>query len=161
MPILHIQFSGQHKALDGTLSQVPSPIVLRDRGPCIQVTINIAETIAEQLVQQGKPVPPPVSGMALVDSGASSTCIDDGLAQRLGVPAIDVVQVSSASHAATLQNVYPIRIEVVGTGIKVNVPRAIGAALDPQGIIALIGRDFLQHCTLFYNGVTGEITLSI
>jgi predicted aspartyl protease len=134
---------------------------MRDRGPCVQITVTVAETIADQLVQQGKSVPQPVSGMALIDTGASATCIDDALAQRLGVPVIDVVQMSSASHAATSQNVYPIQIEVLGAGIKVNVPRAIGAALETQGIIALIGRDFLEHCTLFYNGITGEITLSI
>ncbi len=127
----------------------------------MQITVSVAETIVDQLVQQGKPVPQPVSGMAMIDTGASATCIDDALAQRLGVPAIDVVQVSSASHAATSQNVYPVQIEVVGANIRVDVPRAIGAALEPQGIVALIGRDFLQHCTLFYNGITGEITLSI
>lgn len=33
--------------------------------------------------------------------------------------------------------------------------------MAPQGLLALIGRDVLQHCTLLYNAVTGEITLSI
>jgi len=71
------------------------------------------------------------------------------------------VNVASASHASTQQNVYPIQIEVVGHPISIEAPNAIGAALAPQGLIALIGRDVLQHCTLFYNGITGEITLSI
>ena len=36
-----------------------------------------------------------------------------------------------------------------------------GAALEPQGLLALIGRDVLARCTLFYNGTTGEFTLAI
>lgn len=106
-------------------------------------------------------MPTPIAGMALIDTGASVTCVDESLAQQLQLPAIDVVQMMSASHAATQQNVYPVEIEIVGAAIRISVPRAIGASLAPQGIIALIGRDFLQHCTLFYNGVTGAITLSI
>jgi len=43
----------------------------------------------------------------------------------------------------------------------VDAPRAVGAALKAQGIVALIGRDVLQHCTLYYNGPAGQITLSI
>ena len=86
--------------------------------------------------------------MALVDTGASTTCIDDALARQLGLPVIDVVQMTSASHAGTEANVCPIQMEIVGSPIRVNVPRAIGANLAPQGIVALIGRDYLQHCTL-------------
>jgi hypothetical protein len=67
----------------------------------------------------------------------------------------------SASHPSTQQNVYPVEIEIVGAPIRISVPRAIGASLVPQGINALIGRDFLQHCTLFYSGFNGAITLAI
>jgi hypothetical protein len=43
----------------------------------------------------------------------------------------------------------------------INAERAIGAALAVQGYIALIGRDALINCTLFYNGPMGAFTLSI
>jgi hypothetical protein len=78
----------------------------------------------------------------------------------MGLPVIDVVQMMSASHAATPANVYPIQLQLIGTPIRVEITRAIGAELKGQGIIALIGRDFLANCTLFYNGVTGALTLS-
>ncbi len=91
---------------------------------------------------------------------AYCTCIDDAIAQQLGLPVIDVVQMTSASHANTQQNVYPAKITLMN-GINIDVPRAIGAALQAQNIIALIGRDFLQHCTIFYNGLTDAITLSL
>jgi predicted aspartyl protease len=111
-------------------------------------------------MQQGLAVPSPVPGLALIDTGASSTCIDDGVAQQLQLSAIDVVNMTSASHASTPQNIYPVQIEVVG-GIRIDVPRAVGANLVPQNLVALIGRDFLQQCTLFYNGPNGAITLAL
>lgn len=161
MPILHTQFSGQAKTQQGQVVQVPPAIVLLRQGPCVQVSIGLAQSIANQLLQQGKTLPKPISGIALIDTGATSTCIDDAAAQQLQLPVVNVVNVASASHASTQQNVYPIQIEVVGLPISIEAPNAIGAALTPQGLLALIGRDVLQHCTLFYNGITGEITLSI
>ncbi len=161
MPILHIQFSGQATTPQGQLVQVPPAIILLRQGPCVQVSIGLAQSIANQLLQQGKTLPKPISGTALIDTGATSTCIDDAAAQRLRLPVVNVVRVASASHASTEQNVYPIQIEVVGLPISIEAPGAIGAALAPQGLLALIGRDVLQHCTLFYNGITGEITLSV
>ncbi len=135
-------------------------MALLNQGPTVQVVLSVAQAIAEQLMQQGLPVPAPVPGLAVIDTGASSTCIDDATAQRLQLPAIDVVNMTSASHASTQQNIYPVLIEVMG-GIRIDVPRAVGANLEPQNLVALIGRDFLQHCTLFYNGPTGAITLAL
>jgi predicted aspartyl protease len=161
VPILHVRYDAEGHTPDGKTVQIPPREVLLQNGPCVQVIIGLAQSFAEQLVQQGQAVPQSTSGVALVDTGASTTCIDDALAQQLRLPVIDVVQMTSASHAATQSNVYPIQMEIVGSPITVNVPRAIGANLAPQGFVALIGRDYLQHCTLFYNGITGEITLSI
>lgn len=161
MPILHIQVGVQAQTPDGQQVQLPPPVAMMLRGPCIQVTVAVAQPIAEQLLQQGQTLPPPVSGIALIDTGASVTCIDEDAARQLGLPAVDVVSVASASHATTQQNVYPVQIEVVGMSFTITAPRAIGAPLAAQGLLALIGRDVLQACTLFYNGPAGTITLSI
>ena len=131
------------------------------RGPVIQVSVSVEQTIAQQLLQSGSAVPPPVTGYALIDTGASMTCIDDVAAQELRLPVIDVARMASASHHSTDCNVYPIHIDVPGINIKIGVPRAMGAALKSQDLLLLIGRDVLQHGTLFYNGMSGQITFSI
>ena len=161
MPILHSHFRAQAQAPDGSTFEVPPSVFLRQGGPVVQVGVSVAQSIATELLGQGAAVPPPVPGLALIDTGASATCIDEGAAQQLGLPVVDVVQVASASHAATMQNVYPIQISVVGMSITIEAPRAIGAPLAAQGLLLLIGRDVLQHCTLVYNGLAGEITLAI
>lgn len=161
MPILHVQYNLETQTPDGHKTQTAPSVVLIQNGPRVQVTVGLGYELAEQLVQQGQSVPKPVSGVALIDTGASTTCIDIDVAMQMNLPVIDVVKMVSASHQATEQNVCPALIEIMGVPIKINVPRAVGANLSSQGIISLIGRYFLQHCTFFYNGVTGEITLAI
>jgi hypothetical protein len=88
----------------------------------------------------------------MIDTGASSTCIDDVTAQNLQLPVIDVVQMASASHATTQRNAYPAVVELVGFPIRLDVPRPIGAAPASQGLIAILGRDLLRYCTLHDSG---------
>ncbi len=161
MPILSVQLTAQAEAADGSKTALPPALALQQRGPIVQVSVSVEHNIAQQLLQKGQTPPGPVTGIALIDSGASSTCIDDDAAQKLNLPAIDVVTVASASHAATQQNVYPIQIEVAGLPITISAPKAIGAPLAAQGLLLLIGRDVLQHCTLFYNGPSGNFSLAL
>jgi predicted aspartyl protease len=161
VPILSLQLSAERKLPDGRIEQGPPSLALLQRGPVVQVTVTVEEHVAKSLLQQGKTIPTPISGLALIDSGASVTCIDQDAANILQIPVIDVVSVNSASHEATWQNVYPIQIEVTGVNIRLQAPRAIGAPLKCQGLLLLLGRDVLQFCTLFYNGTTGTFSLAI
>lgn len=88
----------------------------------MQVSVSVEQSIAQQLLAQGIPLPEPERGFALVDTGATSSCIDEAAAARLSLPAIDVVTIASASHASTQQNVHPIQIEVVGLPITISAP---------------------------------------
>jgi predicted aspartyl protease len=99
--------------------------------------------------------------LALIDTGATATCIDEQAAQELGLPVIDVAKMTSATHSDQQCNVYPVQINLVPPGIVLNSPRTVGAALAAQGLLVLIGRDALRNCTLFYNGPTGQFTLSL
>lgn len=161
MPILHTQFSAQAVTPNGQTIQLPPGVALQRQGPCLQATVGLLHSMAQALLQQGDQVPAPRSGIALIDTGASDTCIDEQTAHDLGLPVVDQVNMASASHPASPRNVYPITIEITGLPFPLNAPRAIGAELIPQGLLLLIGRDALQFCTVFYNGTTGEITLSI
>lgn len=135
-------------------------IALQQRGPVIQVTVSLAQASAQALVQAGQTAPTPVSGLALIDTGASDTCIDNAAAQAMGLPVIDVVTMTSATHVNEPCHVHPISIEVSGVSITIEAPRALGANLAPQGLLLLIGRNVLQHCNFIYNGIAGNITLS-
>lgn len=161
MPIYHSQLTGERKEPDGSVTPVSPSFVLQARGPVLQVSVGLAESISQQLLERGEQLPEPVNGLALIDTGATSTCIDEKLAQRIGLPVIDKGVISSASQTNAPVNIYPALIEFIGGSIRVNAERAAGVALANQGLVVLIGRDVLSRMTMFYNGVTGEITLSV
>lgn len=123
------------------------------------VSVGVSKELEEQLATSGKQVPAAISGPALVDTGANSTCVDEAIVQQLTVAPIDVVSISSASHVSTQKSVYPVRLTLMGTNLTLNASRAIGVPLQTQGYIALLGRDFLQRFVLIYNGPAGELTL--
>jgi predicted aspartyl protease len=161
VPILHTQLIGQGQTPDGKQINRPPAQVLQQRGPIAQVSITLAQAFVTSLMQAGKEVPQPTTGFALIDTGASNTCVDDEAAKTMGLPVIDVGTMHSASHAKIPSNIYPVQIQIVGFQIQFPSLRTMGAALKNQGLLMLLGRDLLQRCTLFYNGVTGQITLSI
>ncbi len=159
MPILHSQAAVQGKTPDGKTVQVPPAAALLARGPVVQVSVTIEQNAGKGLIAQGKTLPAPLSGLALIDTGASNTCIDELAARELGLPIIDVASMQSATHEKHPCNIYPIQI--ITPIVALNSPRTMGAALASQGLLVLIGRDVLQHCTLYYNGPVGQFTLSI
>lgn len=159
MPILHIQIAAHAKSPDGKHVQLPPSSALQLRGPILQVSVTVEQNLGRGLIAQGKSLPVPKSGLALIDTGASNTCIDEQAAKELGLPVIDVANMQSASHEKHPCNIYPVQI--ITPIVTLNAPRAMGAALAPQGLLVLIGRDVLQSCTLFYNGPAGQFTLTL
>ena len=160
MPIYHIQLRAQTRTPDGKIVDLPPAIALHQRGPALQVNVTIEANAGKGLAAQGKTLPPPKVGLALIDTGATGTCIDEQAAQELGLPVIDVAMMTSATHKDQQCKVYPVQISIPGM-LTLNSPRTIGAALAPQGLLVLIGRDVLRNCCLFYNGPMGQITLSL
>jgi predicted aspartyl protease len=129
------------------------------RGPVMQVTVTIEENAGKALLSQGKALPTPKTGLALIDTGASNTCIDEQAAKELGLPVIDVATMLSATHEKVPCNIYPVLIRA--PLVDLNSPWTMGAALAAHGLLVLIGRDVLQRCNLFYNGPIGQFTLSL
>ncbi len=161
MAIIHIQMDAQRESSDGSHVQIAPKHALLSRGPIIQVSVMVISSVAQQVIQQGGIIPNPVSGYALIDTGASTTCIDDTVARKIGAPAIDKVKMCSASHTEADAFIYPVNFEILGANIPINVPRCMGAALQGQELVMLIGRDVLEKCTLHYNGISGQFTLSL
>jgi hypothetical protein len=130
-------------------------------GPQLDVEVHVPDALAAILTQQGKPVPKPVAGNALIDSGASITAVDDSIIRSLGVQPVGIATVHTPSGSAQ-QNQYPVKFIFPRTGLPpLNAPQAIGSVLQSQGIVALIGRDSLSSVVFVYNGPVGVITLAL
>ena len=111
-------------------------------------------------MERGESIPAPIPGLALVDTGASTTCIDQDAATQAGLAVVDSGPMHSATHANEIVPIFAGRLMINGF-IAVEANRAYGATLAAQGLVALIGRDILARCQLNYNGVDGSFSLAI
>lgn len=96
---------------------------------------------------------------ALVDTGAGGDCIDEALAQELGLPITEEGEISGVGgrHRAYI---YTARLYVPAldrllfqqfTGVKLTEGR--------QFQRVLLGRTFLRHYRLAYDGPTGQVEI--
>jgi predicted aspartyl protease len=106
----------------------------------------------------------PVAGIkginALVDTGATESCIDNLLAANLKLPIVDrrTVSGSAGKHVA---NVYLAQVHVASLNFTITGAFAgVDLAAGGQAHSALIGRTFLRHFTMTYEGRTGTVTIS-
>jgi gag-polyprotein putative aspartyl protease len=131
--------------------------MLVEYGPTLLVDIGFDPDYAP-----GKPLPNLASkGVhALVDTGATASCIDSGLAMRLNLPVIDRQRVGGIGgvHEVNMHlgHVYIPTLQKVIIGQFAGVELVAGG----QPHVALIGRTFLQHFTLIYEGRTGSVSIS-
>jgi hypothetical protein len=62
-----------------------NPAELAAVGPMFLASWGVPEALAQQLLKEGKPVPPSVSGVIMIDTGATSTAISMEAAAELGL----------------------------------------------------------------------------
>ncbi len=134
-------------------------------GPILNVEVSLPRLLAEMMSEKGESIPTPAVGWALLDTGASRTCVDGKTISGLGVSPIGLVPVGSASGQAQ-HDLYPARLRFPGEGLDIDFSSVVsvdlaGQAVEDQPIIALIGRDVLARCVLVYNGPGGFFTLAL
>ena len=138
--------------------QGPGTRLLMQFGPTVHVRIGFDEahrTGTGLIPDLPEPLYP-----ALVDTGAFESCVDAKLAQTLGLPVVDRVDVAGVHGKATVQ-MHLAQIYVPGLEMTI-VGRFAGVQLHDGGQphLALIGRTFLQGLSLTYDGKTGRVTIS-
>ena len=134
------------------------PDFLEHRGPTLMVRIGFSPdfpTGTPSQLDEAQDLWP-----ALVDTGAGTTCIDARLAIALNLPVINQ-RIVSGVHGEGMVNIHPAQIYVPALSVSFSGAFA-GAHLigGGQPHYALIGRDFLRHFRLTYDGRTGAVSLS-
>lgn len=138
-----------------------SPRLLRNGGPRVTVEVHISQVLAGYFSQRGQPVPGPISGLALFDTGASISAVDTETIANLGLNPVGVASVHTPAGIVS-QNLYPVTFLFPAiNNLRAAFNTVIGAELRSQGIIALVGRDFLSNCLMVYNGPAGIYSICI
>lgn len=141
-------------------STVPGCDLLVAHGPTLFVDIGFDPNHDPVANPQGVPVPGITEVQALVDTGATECCIDSLLAAQLNLPLVNRRQIAGV-HGAHLANVYLAQVHVPSLGMTMNGAFS-GVDLKAGGQIhsALIGRTFLRHFKMIYEGKTGTVILT-
>ena len=156
MAILRL-IAGPYFAPDGR--PIHPADLLRSRGPRLPILVHVPIAIEEQLAREGKPIPPGVSGEALVDTGATSTSIDRAiLADKLGLHAIGRESMLGA-HGAQGADVFACDVIVPGHE-RQTLARTVSVNLQGSGLMAIVGRDFLAGKLMIYDGLAGVVSIT-
>jgi hypothetical protein len=144
----------------------PSPQALAAVGPLIQIRIELPSALAANLLAASQPIPNPVDGLALIDTGATITSVHSVILTGLGINPVGVANVGTAGGPQQ-QSTYPARFSFPGTSLPgFDLAQVIGCdltgqtVLNQQPLIGLIGRDILARAVLVYNGSAGMFSLS-
>lgn len=111
----------------------------------------------------------PITGVGLLDTGASHTHIDRETAEAYGFRRLDAVAVNTASQKAVEVPTYHAVVEVLdlpGHSEQLRVRGFTGPAPRPgqpptERLIALIGCDILNQGRSIYDGAAGSFTLAL
>lgn len=127
-------------------------------GPTLSVDIGFEPTFKPDL-SNGHPNLGINGVHALVDTGATQSCIDSQLAATLSLPIVDQAKISGVSGAQTV-NMHLAQIHIPSLDITLFGQFAgVDLAAGGQSHSALIGRTFLRHFKMVYDGTTGEVVI--
>ena len=134
------------------------PGMLARIGPSVAIRIGFDESYDPTEVV-GEPDLPPSRISALIDTGASDSCVDSDLARDLGLPIANRKDIAGL-HASAMSNVHLAQVYVPGLNLVID-GQFFGVRLASGGHqhLAIIGRDILRHLRMTYDGTTGSVTL--
>ncbi len=131
---------------------------LHQRGPVIELEIMPSFPFLKKFDSFTSSIKT-IKVLAMIDTGAMSSVIKQGLAQELSISPIGVVSLTTPSSENVSCFQYNISISFPSS---VNIESVIvtEAPLQGQHIQFLIGRDVLKHAVFIYNGYDNSFTLS-
>lgn len=155
MPILNFRLEA--KTAEG--ATVPGSIGLQHFGLRVPVVVGIHGLVEKACRDQEIEIPQPISGHAVLDTGATVTSIDETIAQRLQLTPNGVRRLATASGPMEATT-YAFRLRIANA-LTADCPQGVGCNLSGQGIIVLLGMDLLSRCILIVNGPDGSFSLAM
>ena len=133
---------------------------LEQSGPLMEIQIAPSSPVVEFLRSNDDEVPTPIRCAAMIDTGASSTVIREGIAQQLNLNPRGSVNIATPSCAQYPCNTYDITMLFPATKVAIQIVTVVEAPLSGQNIDCLIGRDILKRSILIYEGYSNRFILS-
>ena len=132
---------------------------LAQTGPIIDIHVGVPAALEATMTATGTPVPGLEPIRAMVDTGASSSVIQTGIAAKLGLNPVGSMPTNTPSSQGVMCPQFAVRF-LFPNNIGVDPITVIEMPLAGQAIQALLGRDVLAFGTLVYLGPFNFFTLS-
>jgi hypothetical protein len=137
-------------------------------GPIVDAYVGVSQARAEALQSAGLPVPKLFPVRALVDTGASRTCVDPAILDHLKLSPIGTMRVHTPTTGAQSVEVNQFEIgfliphfnPALASFARGSVAVAECDLFAAQGIHVLLGMDLLSGCLLILDGIVGLLTLA-
>lgn len=140
--------------------------LVQPEGAMVAVVIGWSHGRALQLRLGSKPVPQPVRGRGLLDTGAEQTCVDLAFVRNLGLPFRGVSLMNLPAHGGTsIASVTDASLTIVHPSgnardnLVIRDLPILELSLGAIGYDVLIGRDVLANCRFLYNGKRNRFRL--
>lgn len=138
------------------------------KGAVISAFIGISIPRRDVLKAAGQTIPDLVQVQAMIDTGASATCLDPVVLKTLNLTPTGstTIETPSTQGKPVVVDQYDVSFFVPPADLKQiplimdTLPVVCVQLLDSFGYHALIGRDILEKCILIYNGSTKLFTVS-
>ena len=134
------------------------------QGPLLDVFLDISQARKNTLTKAGVAIPKPVQVTALIDTGASCTCIEPSVIHSLNITPTGsgVVSTPLTGKNPQICNKYDISVLLIHPEINYQIGAipVMESKVFGKGIHALLGRDVLSKCLFIYNGVNQQYTIS-
>ena len=139
---------------------------LPQSGPMLDMIVGASFPRILALQAEGRIAPPVQKIRALLDTGASCTCIDPTVLVALDLqPTGKTLMTTPSTGAIPVEaDTYDVCIIIQPSGNQQPLMRAVisvcASELVHQGYHALMGRDILKDCYFTYNGSAKLFTLA-
>ena len=138
---------------------------LTETGALLQVTIGLPTALEQYCLKANIAIPAPISGYALIDTGASASAVHEEIFTDFGVQPIDHIPMSTPHTKDVYSFIYPAKLQFPGLSLASVPVRVVGCDLkwttfDGREIIMLMGRDLLCSFLMVYNGVQSDVSLA-
>ena len=139
------------------LPGLPSWAALLLHGPTLPVLVGYDFGVGSAGSAPGNV--PATPALAMIDTGADANCVDENLAIRLNLPRVGD-SVVTAAQGPVAANVFRGQLFIPDLDWTIE-GRLLGVSYGvEQQWSVILGRTFLQHCVMNYDGRSGEVTVS-
>jgi predicted aspartyl protease len=140
---------------------------LEPQGAIVTVAFAVSGPRQAAMRKAGLAVPPPAVVRALIDTGASCTCVDPAVVGKLGLSPSGTVEILTPSTGDTPHTCrqFDVAVAVIMDGSQVHLSSLIIPVIESdlcgqENIQALLGRDVLDQGLLVYHGRGRLLTLA-